>query len=294
MNVCPTTILIVLIQTKPEKAPCLMSRNDENAWKWVLPWIPLVPAYLQHLGMPVSFQETLPCKLPGKRIVLPRTLGSLPCLYQDWFILSFLFLLTSNMSLLSNFTFFSCLSLRKSRITPWSFTLNSGHSWSSVEMNQTRKSMNNGWNVILLEEKTSPKSIIWWRFTFFQHSNKEHNKDKEIYRINPEITCQLKHLCAFLFLFIPFCPAALALQADVTAVIVFLFGELKEILLQWRMLSPSLWLLQEVMKRLWLQSDLGARPTHSEAPHPISVLGMYTLPNIPTVGAVARTQPWRE
>lgn len=103
---------------------------------------------------------------------------------------------------------FSCLSLRKSRITPWSFTLNSGHSWSSVEMNQMKKSMNNGWNVILLEDKTSPKSIIWWRFNFSQHSNKEHNKDKEIYRINPEITCQLKHLRAFLFLFITFCPAA--------------------------------------------------------------------------------------
>lgn len=44
MNVCPTTLLIALIQTKHKKAPCLTSRDDENAWKWAFPWIPPVPA----------------------------------------------------------------------------------------------------------------------------------------------------------------------------------------------------------------------------------------------------------
>lgn len=31
MNVCPTTLLIALIQTKSGKESCLMNRNDESA-----------------------------------------------------------------------------------------------------------------------------------------------------------------------------------------------------------------------------------------------------------------------
>lgn len=61
MNMCfPTTLLIVLTQTMPEKAPCLTIRNDENSQS-ELHWILLVTS------IPVASGHAHPVlEIPGK------------------------------------------------------------------------------------------------------------------------------------------------------------------------------------------------------------------------------------
>lgn len=147
MNVCPTTLLIALIQTKREKAPCLMRRNDENAWKRVFPWLPLVPASIPAASghASSSLENAFSANFPWKTCTVLRepsqapSLGSLPCLYLAWFALSFLFVWSLHTSLLPDFTFFSMCFRRKSRIMVYSFIVSHGHSRSSVDMNQVNK-----------------------------------------------------------------------------------------------------------------------------------------------------------
>lgn len=52
--------------------------------------------------------------------------------------------------------------------------------------------------------------------------------------------------------------------------------------------------LQEIIDRSWLPVDPGAEPGQSGLLISFLVLGMYTLPTIPTVGAIFTDTDWRD